>query len=101
MFDERSARCSLPQMLLALQCNWGQNMAAPFYTTLEGELRREQDAKFYQQLRQYALKVPKFGVSDNEKLNAFAQQLVGRCVSIIHDNFKNPIPEIAQAYEQL
>ncbi|EPC01620.1 hypothetical protein L861_16510 [Litchfieldella anticariensis FP35 = DSM 16096] len=101
VFDERSARCSLPQMLLALQCNWGQKMVAPFYTTLEGELRREQDAKFYQQLRQYALEVPKFGVSDDKELNAFARQLVGRCVSIIHYNFDNPIPEIAQAYEQL
>ncbi|MFC3285982.1 hypothetical protein [Litchfieldella rifensis] len=52
-------------------------------------------------MRQYALEVPKFGANDDEKLNAFAQQLVGRCVNIIHDNFKNPIPDIAQAYEQL
>ena len=101
VFDERSARCSLPQLVLALQCNWGQNMVAPFYTTLEGELRREQDAKFYQQLRQYALEVPKFGVNDDEALNAFARQLVGRCVSIIHDNFNDPLPEIAQGYERL
>jgi len=101
VFDAREARCSLPQLLLALQCNWGEDMVAPFYTTLEGELRREQDAKFYRQLRQYALAVPKFGVADDEALNAFAQKLVARCVDIIHDNFDQPIPPIGEAYERI
>ena len=101
VYDDETARCSLPQLLLALQCNWGHNMVEPFYTTLEGDLRKEADSLFYKDLRKYALEVPKFGVNSNEELRVFAKEMIGKCVDIIHDNFKNPIPQIADAYEQL
>lgn len=101
VFDEETARCSLPQMLLALQCNWGQNMVEPFYTKLEGELRRESDSKFYKELREYALELPKFGVNATDELKHFADSMVGKCVDIIHENFENPIPSISKAYDTL
>lgn len=101
VYDESTARCSLPQLLLCLQCDWGNNMTAPFYTTLEGKLRRDEDAQFFQQLRQYALQVPKFGIGKNDAFVEFAKEFVGNCVNIIHDCFNNPLPIIKQNYENL
>lgn len=101
VYDDDTARCSLPQLLLALQCDWGENMTEPFYTTLEGEQRRQADADFYRQLRSYALQVPKFGVNSNEELRNFAEKMIGNCVDIIHDNFDSPLPGIADAYENI
>jgi Dyp-type peroxidase family len=101
VYDDETARCSLPQLLLSLQCNWGNNMVEPFYTTLEGDLRKEADSIYYKELRKYALEVPKFGVNSNTELKKFAEEMVGNCVTIIHENFNNPIPSIADAYNVL
>lgn len=101
VYDETTARCSLPQLLLCLQCNWGNNMTEPFYTTLEGEMRRDEDAQFFQLLRQYALQVPKFGTGQDPAIVDFAKGFVAKCVQIIHDSFNNPLPNIEQNYENL
>jgi pyruvate-formate lyase len=101
VYDETTARCSLPQLLLCLQCNWGNNMTEPFYTTLEGEMRRDEDAQFFQLLRQYALQVPKFGTGQDPAIVDFAKEFVAKCVQIIHDSFNNPLPNIKQNYENL
>jgi Dyp-type peroxidase family len=101
VFDETTARCSLPQLLLCLQCNWGNNMIEPFYTTLEGELRREEDAQFFQQLRQYALQAPKFGTGADPAIVEFAKEVIGKCVATIHDCFNNPLPNAKQNYDNL
>ncbi|WKE66999.1 Dyp-type peroxidase [Gallaecimonas kandeliae] len=101
VFDPATARCSLPQLLLALQCNWGQNMQPPFYTSLEGPLRRDQDAIFFKELRQVALALPKFGVGDDAELGELAKSVVARCVGIIHECFDKPLPGIKAAYEAI
>jgi pyruvate-formate lyase len=101
VYEAGSARCSLPQLLLCLQCNWGNNMTAPFYTTLEGSMRREQDAQFYQQLREYALQVPKFGVNADEELIKFTEYVVKNCVKTIHESIDDPIPVIKEGYERV
>ncbi len=93
VYDEPTARCSLPQLLLCLQCNWGDDMLAPFYSTLEGELRRQEDALFFQQLRQAALQVPKFGLGADPALVDFAEGVIAKCIDIIHDSFNNPLPD--------
>lgn len=87
--------------LFCLQCNWGNDMIQPFYTTLEGELRRESDAQFYHKLREYALAVPKFGVSNNPALNDLARQVVERAVQVIHDAIDKPIPAIQKGYQAI
>lgn len=101
VYNETTARCTLPQLLLALQCNWGNNMTAPFYTDLEGDLRKNEDAAYFKELREYALQVPKFGIGYDEELSAFAQAVTERLVAIIHDCYQNPIPTIKTAYEKL
>lgn len=101
VYDEETARCNLPQLLLALQCNWGNDMVAPFYTTLEGDLRRSEDAAFFKELRNYALAVPKFGIGSNPELVSFANDIVEKLVNTIHDCFNNPIPAVKTNYENL
>lgn len=101
VFDETSARCSLPQLLLCLQCDWGNDMKEPFYATLEGGSRRDADAMFFQQLRQCALALPKFGINANRDLVDLAGQVIGRCVGIVHDGLNHPLPEIAEGYKKI
>lgn len=101
VYDPATARCSLPQLLRCLQCNWGNDMIEPYYSTLEGALRREEDALFFQELRQVALQIPKFGTGADPKLAAFASDVVARLVGIIHDGLKHPLPGIQQAYDGL
>ena len=101
VFEEKTARCSLPQLLLCLQNNWGHDMVAPFYTKIGGDLRKQEDANFFKELRNYALEVPKFGVAENPELTAFAGEIIEKCTSIIHSCFKEPLPAIKSAYEAL
>jgi Dyp-type peroxidase family len=101
VFDEATARCSLPQLLRCLQCDWGHDMKQPFYTTLEGRRRRDDDAQFFQQLREYALAVPKFGINADARLLDLAKAVIGACIAIVHDGLKEPLPGIKAGYEKL
>jgi len=101
VFDPRTARCSLPVLLRALQCDWGEDMKQPFYTTIEGGWRREADAELFRQLREAALGLPKFGVSTAPELTALADRVVSTCVQIIHDGLDSPLPAVAKGYEAL
>jgi Dyp-type peroxidase family len=101
VFDEATARCSLPQLLRCLQCDWGHDMKQPFYTTLEGALRRDEDAKFFQQLRECALAVPKFGINADQGLLELAKAVIGTCIAIVHDSLRQPLPGIKAKYDKL
>ena len=101
VFDEDSALCSLPQLLRCLQCDWGNDMKPPFYTTLEGGLRRDEDAQFFQRLREAALEFPKFGSCADEGVTTLAQDVVANCVRIAHEGLSKPLPVIQSAYEKL
>ncbi len=101
VFEEATARCSLPQLLRCLQCDWGYDMKQPFYTTLEGQMRRDEDAKFFQQLREYALAVPKFGVNADAALLDLTKAVIGTCITIVHDSLREPLPGIKAGYEKL
>jgi Dyp-type peroxidase family len=101
VFDEETAQCSLPQLLLCLQCNWGNDMKAPFYAKSAGNLRSEEDAQFYKRLRRVALALPKFGVNSEPALVDLAKSVVDRCVGTIHEALERPLPVIEQGYEAI
>jgi len=101
VFDPATARCSLPQLLRCLQCDWGNDMKQPFYTTLEGSSKRDQDAEFFRQLREYALAVPKFGINADAPLLELAKAVIGNCIAIVHDGLEKPLPGIKAGYERL
>ena len=101
VYDKTTARCSLPQLLLCLQCNWGNDMKAPFYATSEGATRREADADFFRQLRQHALAIPKFGIDADPELRTLAQEVITNCVRIVHEGLSKPLPGIGAGYERI
>jgi Dyp-type peroxidase family len=98
VFDEQTARCTLPQLLRCLQCDWGYDIKAPFYSTSAGGQRLAEDAQFFRQLREEALTLPKFGVNSEPALVELARGMIDRCVATIHEAFANPLPAIAQGY---
>lgn len=101
VYDEETARCSLPQLLLCLQCDWGNDMKAPFFTTNEGANRREADSQFFKQLRKYALAIPKFGINADSDLLDLSEEVITNCVRIVHDSLENPLPGIRAGYEKI
>ena len=101
VFDEETARCSLPQLLLCLQCNWGRDMKPPFYSTTAGNLRRESDAEFFKQLREHALDLPKFGINSQPDVVELARTVIGRCVRIIREAIEDPLAVIGQGYDAI
>ncbi|MCV6636663.1 pyruvate formate lyase family protein [Candidatus Albibeggiatoa sp. nov. NOAA] len=103
VYDEKTAITTLPELLQALWNNWGDNMVEPFHNTLAGQTRADDRAVRYQNLRQAALLVPKFGEGNSAELKAFAEQVVGRCVDIIHQGLdeKKGLPSIKKAYRAL
>ena len=101
VFDDATARCSLPQLLKCLQCDWGNAMQAPFYSTSSGKLRLEGDAEFYKQLRIAALALPKFGVDSDPAVVELARGVIERCVAIIHETLDSPLPAIKQGYDAI
>jgi Dyp-type peroxidase family len=101
VFDEETAQCSLPQLLLCLQCNWGNDMKAPFYATTTGNLRKQEDAEFFQRLRTAALALPNFGVNSEPGLVELARSVIERCVDTIHETLGKPLPVIEQGYQAI
>jgi Dyp-type peroxidase family len=101
VYDATSARCSLPQLLLCLQCDWGNDMKMPFYTTIEGALRRDDDAQFFKQLREHSLALPKFGINADQELLDLAGEVIGTCTTIAHDALHKPLPKIKEGYAKL
>jgi Dyp-type peroxidase family len=101
VYDDATALCSLPQLLRCLQCDWGNDMKQPFYTTLEGGLRRDEDAEFFQRLRTAALTLPKFGIHADAGVLQLAHDVIAKCIQTVHDVFQHPLPMVATAYEKL
>lgn len=100
-YDPETSVTTLSEMRQALWTDWGQNMKEPFHNVLAGVARAEAVAARYKDLRQHTLGLPKFGEGGNSELKAFAESVVSRCVDIIHDAFKNPLPATKAAYEGL
>lgn len=101
VYEPETALTTLPELLQALWNNWGETMQEPFQNVLAGPARAADNAARYQELRQAALALPKFGQGESEELKAFGAEVVGRCVQIIRDGIEQPLPQIAKGYEAL
>jgi len=55
VFDPTTAVTSLPELVEALLCNWGENMVEPFANVLEGPARIEARAERFRRLRAAAM----------------------------------------------
>lgn len=79
VFDKSTAVTSLPELVEALICNWGQNMVEPFVNVLEGPARIAARAERFNRLRQAAMALPRFGRGDAD-VDAFGDQIIG-CIA--------------------
>lgn len=103
VFDPVTARCTLPELLCCLQCNWGSNMQAPFYAASAGAARLEEEAERFRQLREVALALPKFGIDGTPELVKLAEATIQRCVGEIHAGLGGPhtVQAVREGYEKL
>jgi Dyp-type peroxidase family len=94
VFDPTTAVTSLPELVDALRCNWGENMVEPFSNVLEGPARIEARAERYRRLREAAMKVPRFG-RGNAEVDKFGDQVIGRVARTAVEVFTDPAERTA------
>ena len=88
VFDQTTATTSLPELVDALRCDWGEHMVEPFVNVLEGSARIQERADRYRRLRKIAMAQPKFG-RGNIDVDKFGDEIIGRiaktAVAIVTD----------------
>ena len=94
VFEPSTAVTSLPELVDALLCDWGENMAEPFVNVLEGPARIEARAERYRRLREAAMKLPRFG-RGNPEVDAFGDGIVGRVARTAVEVFTDPAERTA------
>ena len=94
VFDPTTAVTSLPELVEALLCNWGENMAEPFVNVLEGPARIEARAERFRRLREAAMKLPRFG-RGNAEVDAFGDEIIGRVARTAVEVFTDPAERTA------
>ena len=67
VFDHDSAMISLAELVRCLKCDWGFNMKEPFHDSIAGATRGQRLSDTYKEVRERALKLPKFGTSAGEE----------------------------------
>jgi len=95
VFDPQNAVTSLPELVDALRCNWGENMAEPFVSTLEGPVRIGARAERFRRLRQVAMSLPKFG-RGNADIDRFGDSIIGQIARTAVEVFTKPVERTAE-----
>ncbi len=94
VFDASTAMTSLPELVTALRCNWGEHMVEPFISVLEGPARIEAKAERYRRIRAAAMALPKFG-RGHAGIDQFGDAIVGRVAQTAVDVFTRPAERTA------
>jgi Dyp-type peroxidase family len=94
VFEPSTARTSLPELVEALRCDWGKNMAEPFISVLAGPARIEARAERFRRLREAAMGFPKFG-RGNPDVDAFGDVIVGRIARTAVEVLTDPVERTA------
>jgi Dyp-type peroxidase family len=100
VFDQETALTTLPELVEALQEDWGHGMEEPFQSQLAGKLRSEERARRFQQLRAAALALPKFGMGVPE-VDALGGWLVDRITTLARETLDSPPPVLAKILQGL
>ncbi len=102
VFDPDTAVCTLPELVQALHCTWGQDMTEPFQSELAGPLRAGERARRFEQIRMRALRLPKFGMGDPE-VDEIGRWVAESMADLAHDTLESPpqpLAGILQGLEQ-
>jgi pyruvate-formate lyase len=94
VYDDATAITTLPELVVALQNDWGYAMTEPFQSVLAGELRSEERAKRFMQIRAAALALPKWGMG-NRDVDAVGEWLISNMTRMTRDIMANPPQPLA------
>ena len=93
VYDPATAVTTLPELLDCLMNDWGYTMVEPYQSELLGPADAQERGLRYQQLREVALALPKWGSGDAD-VDAIGtwmmEKMVGLCVSVI----RQPCPPL-------
>ena len=95
VFESATAVTSLPELVEALICDWGNSMQEPFVSVLEGPARTAARAERFRKLREIAIQVPKFG-RGNAEVDAFGRDIFRRIADTARRVFTEPEEPTAQ-----
>ncbi|WP_211215266.1 Dyp-type peroxidase [Actinoalloteichus spitiensis] len=100
VFDETTAVTSLPELVEALMCDWGESMVEPFVSTLAGEGRIAARAERFRDLRAAALALPRYG-RGNEEIDAFGDEFLQRVSATVMSTLTDPAQPTARTLVEL
>jgi len=100
VFDQDTAVTTLPELLVALQNDWGYGMTEPFQSVLAGELRAGERAKRFMQIRAAALALPRFGMGDPE-VDAVGAWLISSMAALARSILADPPEPLASTLASL
>ncbi|MFD0202924.1 MULTISPECIES: Dyp-type peroxidase [Saccharothrix] len=88
VYEPTTAATSLPELVEALMCDWGESMTEPFTNSLVGAGRIAARAERFRDLRRAALALPRYGRGDEEVDefgNRFLRRVSDTVVSVLTD----------------
>jgi Dyp-type peroxidase family len=91
VFDRETAITTLPELVDCLINDWGYTMIEPYQNQLMGPSQIAERAHRYQQWRQVALDLPKWG-SGNTEVDALGEWLMDAMVGLCVDVIRRPHP---------
>jgi Dyp-type peroxidase family len=100
VFDRTTAATSLPELVQALICDWGESMTEPFISTLAGQGRIAARAERFRDLRRAALALPRYGRGD-KNVDAFGDMILRRVSATAVSVFTDPAPSTAATMVEL
>ncbi|MBL8684614.1 MAG: Dyp-type peroxidase [Myxococcales bacterium] len=100
VFDPSTAVTSLPELVDALRCDWGERMVEPFASTLEGSARIEARASRFRQIRAAAMALPRFG-RGHEPIDTFGDAIVAKIAAVAVGVFTQPAERTAARMVEL
>ena len=102
-FDETTALTTLPELVQALLCNWGESMIDPLIhpTMLATDQNRvAETAERFRHLRKIALSLPRWGRGQPD-IDAFGNEICNRISQIAVEAMTRPRPSLAAQYDRL
>ncbi len=95
-FDPETACTTLPELRSALQQDWGYNISEPFTSLFVTPLTRTERATRFQELRDKALALPKWGSGNKavDDLGARVMDTIARTAHAVFDDQDNPLAGI-------
>jgi len=89
VYEPTTARTTLPELVKCLTCDWGYSMIEPFENQLSGTAEASERGLRYQELREAAMALPKWGSGDDE-VNALGDWVVENAVRLCVDAIRRP-----------